>query len=123
MQSGGAGDTEIKYRHFKDKTKEILGFICHKVELDVDQAGGSMTLWVTDQIKTAAHVSNGIQTEQLEGFPLAYVFSMGGQMEMTMEAVDFKKDFDSSVFNVKTDGYKEMTMDEFIESMGGMGGF
>ena len=123
MQSGNEGDQKLNYKHFKDQTKEILGFKCHKVEVLMDAGGDSnMTLWVTDKIKTTAHVSNGIMMEDLGGFPLEYVFSMGGQLDLTMQATDFKKDFDAAIFDVKTDGYKEMTMEEFIETMGGMGG-
>ena len=123
MQAGQNADMEIAYDHKKDETKEILGYKCHKVDMKMASMGEvSMSLWVTDQIKSNAHVSNGINTEKLGGFPLEYVFSMGGQLNMTMTATKLEKDFDKGVFNVSTEGYKEMTMEEFMESMGGMGG-
>jgi hypothetical protein len=123
MQGGGEQAPQINYEHFRDETKEIVGFKCHKVKISGDAAqGADMTLWVTDKIKTAAHVTNGIEVEALEGFPLEYVISLAGQLEMTMKATAFEKDFDKSVFEVDTTGYKEMTMDQFMEQMGGMGG-
>ena len=123
MQSGSP-DADINYEHFRDETKDILGFTCHKVKIAGQNAGSAdMTIWVTDKIKSDAHISNGIQMDALGGFPLEYVISVGGQLEMTMTATDFKKDFDEKVFNVDTAGYKVMTMDEFMQSMGGMGGF
>jgi hypothetical protein len=122
MQAG-AEDAKLNYEHFRDETKEILGFKCHKVKVSGESTqGADMTMWVTGEISTDAHVTNGIQTEMLEGFPLEYVISLGGQLELTMKATDFKKDFDESVFNLKTDGYQEMTLDEFMQSMGAMGG-
>ena len=40
---------------------------------------------------------------------------------MTFAATDIKDTVDESVFVLKTDGYKKMTMKEFTDSMGGMG--
>jgi hypothetical protein len=123
MQGSGGDDVKINYEHFRDQTKDILGFNCHKVKISGEGTqGADMTMWVTDKIKTDAHVTRGVQVEALEGFPLEYVISMAGQMEMTMKATAFEKDFDKSVFNVDTSGYKEMTLDEFMEQMGAMGG-
>lgn len=122
MQTGSE-TPQMDYKHHKDVTKEILGFKCHKVDISGEATqGANMTMWVTEEISTDAHVTNGIQVDMLKGFPLEYVISMGGQIELTMKATDFKKDFDEAVFNVKTDGYKAMTMDEFLESMSSMGG-
>mgnify|MGYP001006254886 CR=1 FL=1 len=124
MQSGGQGDLSgVEYKHSKDQVKEILGFKCHKVEVIIkDSNEMGMTFWVTDQLKTTAHVSNGIQTEMLEGFPMEYVISMAGQLKMTMTSTVFEKEYDDSIFNLDTTGYKEMTLKEFMDTMGSMGG-
>lgn len=122
MQAGSK-DAEINYEHFRDETKDILGFACHKVKITGEATqGADMVLWVTEQIKSDAHITNGVQMDQLGGFPLEYVISFGGQMELTMKATKFEKTFDSSVFNIETEGYKKMTLDEFLESMKSMGG-
>lgn len=122
MQAGAA-DAKIDYKHFKDETKDILGFKCHKVQISGESTGGAdMIMWVTDEISTEAHIANGVQTDLLQGFPLEYVISVAGQMEMTMKATKFEKEFDKAVFNLDTEGYKEMTMDEFMQTMSSMGG-
>jgi len=123
MQTGSEDPANVDYKHFKDQTKDILGFNCHKVQVMVEAGEGvNMTLWVTDEIISTAHITNGVQADLLGGFPLMYVFSMGGQLEMTMEATKIEKDFDNDIFKVSTEGFKEMTLSEFMDSMGKMGG-
>jgi len=39
---------------------------------------------------------------------------------MTVTAQELKSDLDESVFELNTEGYKKMTMDEFQKSLGGM---
>jgi hypothetical protein len=122
MQAG-AENAEIEYKHFRDETKEILGFPCHKVNISgAGTQGADMVMWVTEEISTDAHVTNGVQMDELGGFPLEYIISFAGQMELTMKATQFEKTFDSSVFNLDTEGYKKMTMDEFMDTMKSMGG-
>jgi len=123
MQSGENAASDLKIKDFKDQKREILGYSCHKAEMIVkstEEVG--MTLWVTDQIKSNAQVAQGMETEMLKGFPLAYEVSVQGQFTMNMEATKFEKDFDKTIFNVNTKGYKSMTYDEFMESMGSMMG-
>jgi len=122
MQSG-QNQEQIEYIHFRDEKREILGFQCHKVQVKVgDTQEMGMILWVTEDIQTDAHVTNGIQVEKLGGFPLEYVISMAGQLDMTMTATKLEREVKDSVFEVKIEGYKEMTFEEFMESMGAMGG-
>ncbi len=123
LESANVDQGDLEYKHFHDQTKEILGFKCHKVEMKINaEQEVGMSLWVTEEITTKTQVGSGIQTEKLGGFPLEYVISVGGQLDMTMTATKFEQDFDEKVFEMDTSGYKEMTMEEYIESLGQMGG-
>jgi hypothetical protein len=44
-------------------------------------------------------------------------------MNMTFTTTDYTADVDASVFDVKSDGFTKMTMEEFQSLMGGAGGF
>jgi hypothetical protein len=59
---------------------------------------------------------------KMEGFPLEYSVSQGGQFAMVFTAQEVLTEVDPEVFNLKTKGFKEMTMEEFQNAMGGMGG-
>ncbi len=123
MQAGQNESNDIKIKYFKDQKRDILGYTCHKAEMIVKGSEEvAMTLWVTEKIKSNAQVAQGMQSDMLQGFPLAFEVSVQGQFTMVMEATEFKKDFDKTVFNVNTKGYKTMTYDEFMESMGSMMG-
>lgn len=123
MQSGENSAADMEIRYFKDQKREILGYSCYKAEMIIKSTKDvGMTLWVTDKIKTNAQVAQGMETEMLKGFPLAYEVSVQGQFKMMMEATKFEKDFDKTVFNVNTKGYKSMTYDEFMDNIGNMMG-
>jgi len=123
MQAGENKASDVKIKYFKDQKRTILGYSCHKAEMVVNNTQEvAMTLWVTEQIKSNAQVAQGMEANMLKGFPLAYELSVQGQFTMLMEATKIEKDFDKTVFNVNTKGYKSMTFDEFMESMGSMMG-
>jgi len=112
---------EPEYVHHKDQTKEILGYKTHLVEVKSDQENASMTMWITEEIKTNGVVSQGMDNSKIGGFPMEYTVSIPGQFSMTTKATEFKKDFDKSVFDFDKSGYNEMSMDA-LQNMGG-GGF
>ncbi|MBK7096284.1 MAG: hypothetical protein IPH57_15020 [Saprospiraceae bacterium] len=115
---------KLEYIHHKDKTKEIMGYKAHLVTVK-DPSGkneaGNMQFWVTNEIKTSAVVSQGIDNADIGGFPLEFSISIPGQFSMKTELKELKKDFDASVFEFDKKGYKEMSMEE-LKNMG-MGGF
>ena len=114
----------IEYIHHKDKTKEIMGYKAHLVTVK-DPEGkmeeGNMHFWVTNEIKTSAVVSQGIDNADIGGFPLEFTISIPGQFSMKTELTELKKDFDASVFEFDKKGYKEMSLED-LKNMG-MGGF
>lgn len=114
---------EADYIHHKDQTKDILGYKTHLVEVKTPgQEEASMTLWVTEEIKTNGVVSQGMDNSEIGGFPLEYTVAIPGQFSMTTKATEFKKDFDKSIFDFDKTGYKEMSMED-LQNMGGGGGF
>ncbi|MGE5355725.1 MAG: hypothetical protein ACM3PT_05740 [Deltaproteobacteria bacterium] len=115
---------KIEYVHHKEKTKEILGYKAHLVtvkDASGKMEGADMQFWVTDQIKTNAVVSQGVDNDLIGGFPLEITVSVPKQFSMTTTLTELKKDFDASVFEFDKKGYKEMSMEE-LKNMG-MGGF
>lgn len=78
--------------------------------------------YVTDAIKASTQGIQGLEGMELPGFPLEIKIDMKGQMTMTFEAVEIKKELPANIFEKDTTGYKKMTMEEFQKSMGGMGG-
>ena len=112
-----------EYIHHKDKTKEILGMKAHLVEVKTKDQEPKVELWVTNEIDTKAMVQQGMNNDEIGGFPLEYTVTIPGQFSMTTKAVKFKKSFDDSVFDFDKSGYQEKTIDE-LKGMGmGGGGF
>jgi hypothetical protein len=106
----------------QDDTKEIAGYKCYKATITNKEAADMVvTGYVTRDIVTDANIIQGLQSLKLEGFPLEFTVK-NSMMTITMSAVDVKNKLSASDMEMKTDGYKKMTMDEFQKSMGGMGG-
>jgi hypothetical protein len=115
---------KMEYVHFKDKTKEIMGYKTHLVKAKAsgneNDNSGDMEFWVTDQIKTSAVVSQGVDNAELGGFPLEFKIGVPGQFSMTSKLTELKKEFDNSVFEFDKKGYKEKSLED-LKNMGGMG--
>lgn len=116
------GNEKPEYIHHKDKTKEILGMTAHFVEVKSKAQGPKIEMWVTNDIDTKAMVQQGIDNDELGGFPLEYTMAIPGQFSMTTKAVKFKEDFKDSVFDFDKSGFQEKTIEE-LKSMGMGGGF
>ncbi len=106
-----------------EDTKEIMGYKCHKATIASEDGEFPMTL--TMYISPEVHASNkmiqGLEGFEIEGFPMELVMDMG-KMSMTYTTTEINKEFDNSVFELETSGYKKMTLEEFQEQMGAMGG-
>ena len=112
---------DFKVEYDKASTKEILGYKAYKATITMpNNAGMSVVGWVTEEIKTDANIIQGMEDLKLDGFPLEFSV-VNPQMKLTFAATEIKETVDESVFTLKTDGYKKMTMKEFTDTMGGMG--
>ena len=118
----GASDPEFVYD--ESDTKEIAGFECYKVTMtNPDLEGFVLEAYITEEIKTNAAVIQGVDISEFRGFPLEYsISSSAPSMNLTFTTTDYSADVDASVFDVKTDGFTKMTMEE-LQSLGGAGGF
>ena len=119
-QTQNMEDFDVVYN--KKKTKEILGFTAYETTITVPNSQGMTVVgWVTEEIVTDANIIQGMEDLKLKGFPLEFTIK-NPQMNLTFSATDIKDSVADSEFMMKTDGYKKMTMKEFTEAMGGMGG-
>ena len=103
-------------------TKDILGYKC--VKHVIKMKGGAdmeMIAYVSKDIKTSKSVIDQAKGLKLDGTPLEYTISNMG-MHITTIAKEISADLEKDVFSPSTEGYKEMTMEEF-QSMTGGGGF
>ena len=118
----GASDPEFVYD--ENDTKEIAGFQCYKVTMtNPDAEGFKIEAYITEEIKANAAVIQGVDISEFRGFPLEYsISSSAPSMNLTFTTTDYSADVDASVFDVKTDGFTKMTMEE-LQSLGGAGGF
>lgn len=115
-----AGDFDIEYD--ESDRKVIAGFDCYKMTLTTPaNAEFKLEAYITEDIDINAQVIQNVDMSEFKGFPLEYTMD-AGMMKMTFSTTEFKKTVDEAVFNVKTDGYKKMTLAEFQSQMGGMGG-
>lgn len=113
-------DVSIDYD--KKDTKEIMGYKCYKMKVSSpDMPGGSVEAYITEEIKSNAKFIQGYEKIEFAGFPLE-VNIVSPQLNMKMETTDLKKELPANAFDVNYEGYKKMTLEEFTEQMGGMGG-
>lgn len=117
------GAEKVKTISFKDDTKTIAGYKCYRIEIDIDpKQKMSMVAYITEEIQASTKGLQGFENLDVDGFPLEFKLVMGDMMSMTYTAVEVVKELDASVFDLDYKGYKEMSMEEFLESAGGMGG-
>ncbi len=111
-----------KVTYDESNTKEISGYNCYQMKITTPDAPDmEVTGYVTKDIKTNANIIQGMQSLDLDGFPLEFTIK-NTMMTITMSATDIQNTVDKSEFEMKTDGFKKMTMAEFEQAMGQMGG-
>ncbi|MEM9547454.1 MAG: hypothetical protein AAGA77_15855 [Bacteroidota bacterium] len=119
--AGAQSMEDFKVDYDPSQRKKILDYDAYMATITIpSQPGMKVVGWITEDIKTDANIIQGMQDLKLKGFPLEFSIT-NPQMKLTFAATDIKDTVDESVFVLKTDGYKKMTMKEFTESMGGMG--
>ncbi len=108
----------------ENDTKEIAGFKCIKATIKHPEMedGMSFVMYVAPEVKANNRMIQGMQFFELKGFPLEFTMDMG-QMKMTSTTVEFKEDFDDSVFSLDKSGYQKKTFEELMQMGGGGFGF
>lgn len=101
--------------------KEINGFKCHKVTITYEGTDElSLVAFVTRDVTSPESVIQNTGDLDLGGFPLEYMIE-NPQFNMTYTTKVFEQDVAGDAF-VQPKGYESMTFDEFIQTMGAMGG-
>tara|TARA_Y100000385_G_C13070239_1_gene628663 strand:+ start:368 stop:1075 length:708 start_codon:yes stop_codon:yes gene_type:complete len=114
--------SELNITYDESDTKEIAGFTCYKMEASpVTNPDIVIEAYITEEISTNAALIQGVDMEQFKGFPLEIIANMG-PVVMTTTAKAFEATCDATSLMINTDGYTEMTLEEFTASMGQMGG-
>lgn len=111
-------DKAISITYDKKDTKEILGYTCYKAEIKYEDNNTS-TYYITEKIALPA-IFNTNEKVKLVGFPLEMIFSTE-KAKILFKATEYKKEVGTEVFVIPTD-YKKVTMEEFQQEMGAMGG-
>lgn len=119
-QNEAVEDLEITYD--KSDTKEILGYKCHKAMI-TGQSDAEMefSMYVCPEIKANNRLIQGLSAFELAGFPLEYTINTD-QMSMTTTAKVLESKVPAGIFELNTAGYQEMSFDDFMNQMQGMGG-
>lgn len=116
------GDTPAPVIKYTDETKDIAGYKCKKADVTVKTKEGqeeTVSVYYTEEIPTS-----DVKTvyKGLKGFPMEYQMNQHG-IKMVFSAKSVSKDpVPDDKFVVPSEGYKEVTMDEFQKSMMQMGG-
>lgn len=115
-------DLDITYD--ENDRKKIAGYDCYKMiaKGKGDASSFNIEAYVTEDIKINASVMQGIDLGIFKGFPLEYIID-AGQMKLVSTTMEIKDEVDSKVFVIDDSGYTKMSMEEFMGSMGQMGGF
>ena len=113
---------EMDIAYDEGDTKTIAGYECYKMSVEFpDAPEGSLTAYITDDISVRPPIINGVEVSEFKGFPLEYTFN-NSMMSLTVTTTSFEQSVDDGVFALNTSGYQKMTMQEFMDMMGSMGG-
>lgn len=112
-------DVDIVYD--ESDTKEILGYPCYKMTIKApEMQGGTVTAYITEEIKSDAKFIQGYEKVEYKGFPLEISVGVPNMMVMTMETTAINQELPANALEMNTQGYEKMTMEQFTEKMGGM---
>lgn len=127
---------DVVIKEFPKDVKEILGYKCHKVELNMKMNNAKsladsmqdvhMVLYVTNDLNfDASFVSQTGRSLALKGTPLEYNMTMGSgtlQIDLTMVAKEYKKEIQPEDIMPPAGNYKLYTMQQFQDEMQKIGG-
>ena len=105
------------------ETKMINGFKTHQYVVKISDDGvgqGEFVMYVAEDIKLDnVSLGNNMTTSKIKGAPLEMKMNIQGMtMEYTLKKIEDK--VPAGAFD-EPSGYKEMSMEEFQKTMGGMG--
>lgn len=105
----------------KKDTKKILGYDAYKVNITIPNSENmNISGYITEDIKSNANVIQGAEGLNIKGFPLEFTVK-SPKMTIRIEATEILDKIDKSVFNIVTEGYEKMTLDEFSKTFGAGG--
>lgn len=115
-------DTDVDIEE-TNETKVIKGYKTKKYLIKpkgAEMNGGEFSIYVAEDIEIGTiDLGNNLSTSKIKGAPLEMNMKMQGMtMVYTLKSIEEK--VPANAFKEPT-GYKEMTMEEFQKSMGGMG--
>ena len=114
--------SELTIEYDESDTKEIAGFTCYKmVATPVTNPDMKLEAYITEEIKTNAALVQGVDMEQFKGYPLEIVANLG-MATMTTSAKAYEPKCDDASLTMDTSGFTEMSFEDFMSSMGQMGG-
>ena len=118
--SGDNLDAELDIKETKE-TKDIKGYKAKKyIITPKGETGAEFILYVSEAIDMGAiSLGNNMSTTKIKGAPLEMSMKVQG-MTMKYTAKSISDSLPKDPFK-EPKGYKEMTMEEFQKSMGGMG--
>ncbi len=115
MQRESKNAKKFSLNKLTDEKKEIAGYECTKAILSAP-GEEDMQVWFTDKIKSGG--SWYYNLEGINGFPLEFSFKTK-ELSARMIAREIKIEQVSDQLFVVPDGYKIMTQDEMMKSLGG----
>ena len=101
---------------YLDETKEIAGYVCKKAiyKIKKEDTDAEFEVYYTEELPAQANT----QFKGIEGFPLEYVLEAQG-MKTTYSAIEITEEKVNKSLSEIPKGYEQMTLDEFMEMMGG----
>lgn len=120
MDSKNLDKSKPSITYDKNDKKNILGYQCYKAVMQT-QEGLVMKFFVTDDIEIDAQGIQGLKDVELNGFPLEMTTETNG-LTLTYTATEINENFDKKVFNLDKSGFKKITLEEFNQMIGQMGG-
>lgn len=112
--------TEYNIKYDKSDTRKIAGYECYRAEFQNEEGIPVMEAWITEELPIEQSPLKSLY-KSLEGFPLEYQV-IQDEMTITYQATEVSNKIPKGTFDIPTNGYKEMTMEEFEAMMGNMQG-
>ena len=108
---------EVEYD--ESNKKDIAGFPCYfaKITTKEDMV---MKYYITEKIQPPMPVKKK-DANVLKGYPLEMIIDTGQGVELVFTAKEVSREISDDVFK-KGEGYTPMTMEEFQQNIGGLGG-
>jgi hypothetical protein len=106
----------------KSKQKTIAGYPCYSAMITVVQEGVELKVetYITEKLMSPKSVIRNMEKVDVKGVPLEYTLAAQG-FSMTYTATKVEEKVDPAAFAIP-EGYEEMSIEDFMKTMGSMGG-